>query len=503
MLESLEEYIVDMEKRSAINPSFPTSSGDDLWAQLQQKDHDLVLAAELGKALLEKNEELKKQHENVVEECNKKIEALEQDRHLLRRKLTSKESELDARIIELQNDVAELSSKLQAKDNLLKQWEREKGALVSELSAQNQRLTAQLKDASSIENQLLQQIEQLKEQCSMSKHTIHEQMSSVGGLRDELELVTDKNKELERRLHVAANERDGLANALEEASERILILERHAREQDMRYQQSLKEYSLPQEKLSIEDRLNASVENRSLLVEMDISEPTLSQECLSVYRQLRALVQQLKTHNDDDSGLHSDCSNVSYDENAEFSAGLLSEVAQELVNLVLDTDAVRMLERLEEAHREIQERDAELSKRGERIMELSSKVSVLEIELNAAMEDRDRARSDASNSSLAQDEIVTNARKDRDFAVERKTKAEIELAKTRVELMQANSQLMEAIQQKVELSQQLEQWQMDVHELLDEHVRNKLTSHESKIKTTVESAPTAPPRRRLLAFFQR
>lgn len=54
---------------------------------------------------------------------------------------------------------------------------------------------------------------------------------------------------------------------------------------------------------------------------------------------------------------------------------MLSEVAQELVGLVLDTDVVRLLERLEQARREIQERDEELTRRAERIMELSSKVS--------------------------------------------------------------------------------------------------------------------------------
>lgn len=89
-------------------------------------------------------------------------------------------------------------------------------------------------------------------------------------------------------------------------------------------------------------------------------------------------------------------------------------------------------------------------------------VSVCEVELQAVAEERDRARYDASNSSLAQDDVVVKAREDRDVAIQRKTKAEVELAKTRVELMQANSQLLEAIQQKVELSQQLEQWQVDI-----------------------------------------
>lgn len=37
-----------------------------------------------------------------------------------------------------------------------------------------------------------------------------------------------------------------------------------------------------------------------------------------------------------------------------------------------------------------------------------------EIELESAKEDRNRARDDASSSTLAQDEIVTQARQDRD-----------------------------------------------------------------------------------------
>ncbi|XP_072383730.1 bicaudal D-related protein homolog isoform X1 [Diabrotica undecimpunctata] len=501
MLQSLEEYIVEMENRSAIDQSHAGAVNEDIWTQLQQKENDLVLAAELGKALLEKSEELKRQKDAMEEEYSKKLESLEQDRHILRRKLHSKESELDARIIELQNDVAELTSKLQAKDNLLKQWERDKSGLMAELTAQNTRLTSQLKDAAHKEQHLAREIDEYKERLSLGKSSLQEHMNSVSGLRDELEIASEKNQELERRLQVAASDRDSIALALEEASDRILMLERHAREQDMRYQQSLKEYSLPQEKLSIEERLSAG-EERSLLSEMDISEPTLSQECMSVYRQLRSLVLQLKSHSDDDSGLHSDCSTTSMEDSSRFAPGMLTEVAQDLVGLVLDTDVVRILERLEQARREIQERDEELARRSERLMELNTKASVCEVELASALEQRDRAMHDASDSSLAQDEVVAKAREDRDIAVQRRIKVEVELAKTRVELMQANSQLLETVQQKVELSQQLEQWQMDMHELLDEQLKNKLSNQEIKMK--MPSEPVAPPRRRLLLrFFNR
>ncbi|CAH1132695.1 unnamed protein product [Ceutorhynchus assimilis] len=500
MLKSLEDYVVEMENRSAINEQNAQNLSEDIWIQLQQKENDLQLAAELGKALLEDNEKLKKQHDATVEEYSKKLEAVEQDRHVLRKKLTNKESELDARILELENDLKEVKDKLTQKENLLKQWERDKSQLLEELTAQNSRLTQQLKEAQSVETQLRQQLDSYKEQISLGKSSLQQHLSSVDGLRDELELVADKNKELERRLRGAAQERDHLAMALEEASDRILLLERHAREQDIRYQQSVKEYSLPQEKLSIEERLHG--DHRSLLAEMDISEPTLSQECMSVYRQIRSLVQQLKSHQDDDSGLHSDCSTASLEDSSRFSPGLLSEATQELVGLVLDTDVVRLLERLEQARREIQERDEELQKRMDRLNELSSKASVCEVELEAALEERDRARHDANDTSLAHDDVVVKAREDRDMAVQRRTKAEVELAKTRVELMQANSQLLEVIQQKVEMSQQLEQWQMDMHELLDEQLKNKLSSHEMKVrKIERQETPVPPPRRRLLNFF--
>lgn len=47
---------------------------------------------------------------------------------------------------------------------------------------------------------------------------------------------------------------------------------------------------------------------------------------------------------------------------------------------------------------------------------------------------------------------------------------------------------------------------MDMQELLDEQLKNKLTSHEMKYKQdedNQQNAPLLPPRRRLLRFFQR
>lgn len=66
----LEDYIYDVESRSLENEPDP----EDIYARCQQKEKDLILAAELGKALLEKNEELSQQNEKQAEEYSQHLE---------------------------------------------------------------------------------------------------------------------------------------------------------------------------------------------------------------------------------------------------------------------------------------------------------------------------------------------------------------------------------------------------------------------------------------------
>ncbi|KAL1458314.1 hypothetical protein WDU94_008475 [Cyamophila willieti] len=70
----LEDYIYDVESRSLE----PSADPEDIYGQLQQKEKDLILAAELGKALLEKNEELSRHNERLAEEYSQKLEPLQE-----------------------------------------------------------------------------------------------------------------------------------------------------------------------------------------------------------------------------------------------------------------------------------------------------------------------------------------------------------------------------------------------------------------------------------------
>jgi hypothetical protein len=79
------------------------------------------------------------------------LQQLEQDRHLLRRKLESTQSECDTRLIELQADIRELNQTVTEREVVLKQTEREKAILIAELTEQNQRLTNSLKEVRALQ----------------------------------------------------------------------------------------------------------------------------------------------------------------------------------------------------------------------------------------------------------------------------------------------------------------------------------------------------------------
>ena len=51
-----------------------SDNAEDIYGLLEQKERDLLLAAELGKALLEKNEELSTTNEKMAEEFSSKLE---------------------------------------------------------------------------------------------------------------------------------------------------------------------------------------------------------------------------------------------------------------------------------------------------------------------------------------------------------------------------------------------------------------------------------------------
>ncbi|KAH0549279.1 hypothetical protein KQX54_007571 [Cotesia glomerata] len=194
----------------------------------------------------------------------------------------------------------------------------------------------------------------------------------------------------------------------------------------------------------------------------------------------------------------------------DYCSGALTELVEETYSLALTgrgapgelglaVELHRVTEDLEHTKQQLKQVQDELKRRGEALLDTTSKLSVCEAELRGVREERDRARDDIEDSELNRDEVIAQAYAVRDQAVARKNRAEVELARTRIDVLQVNSQLMEAIQQKIELSQQLEQWQMDMQALIDDHVKSKLTppsAHIGNGNSNENTEVTAPVRKK-------
>lgn len=530
---ALEDLIFETEARGA--ETGVNSEEMDVYAQLQQKEKDLILAAELGKALLEKNEELTKQLKELTEESSRKIEVLEQERHSSRRKLEIVQEECDSKILELQGDISELKKTLDFRESCIKQIEKDKTQLIEDLSAQNQRLKAQLKECGKNEESLTVQLSSLRDQCNLKKSSLQDHVSNLEILRDEVQILNERKVELERRLAVATEERDALAASLEEGLERIRLLERHTREQDAQIRSTSRELDrIRAANATLGERLDAmnsldSPRNRSLLNEMECDDDyhvsaysSLEKEIITNCETLRTICNNLKNRSLSCSDESSDQSMFSDLNLSTVKVGLLTSIVEELESLLnlgesrnsgldsefetrLEIELHRAKEALERADKELAEKNEELKARAELIVDLTGKLTIKEAELKTAFEERDLARSDVLNLDKNPNDLVKEARDARDAAMARKGEVELQLARVRIDVLQANSQLMEAVQQKVELSQQLEQWQVDMQCLLDEQMRAKLTKHEKKRAAMIENQNTTNQTsgpRRILSLFR-
>uniref|UniRef100_A0A6B0VCT7 Putative non-specific serine/threonine protein kinase n=2 Tax=Ixodes ricinus TaxID=34613 RepID=A0A6B0VCT7_IXORI len=282
MLDELEDYLHEIRSR---DDEGDEDGAGDVYSQLAQKEKDLLLAAEIGKELLERNTDLSRQNERLTEEYSRKLEALEQEKHALRRKLDSVSGESDGRLSELQADLAQARQQLAEQQALLRSLDRERGAVVHEMADQNQRLAQELKAARRAEDQAASQYRSLREQLSLRRSSLDDHVSQLEGLREEITLLSDRKAELERRISALVDERESLSLSLEESGDRILLLEkqRHDYEAQIRNQQrDMEELRVAnvqlQERLDAAQRLRTSsplpghsLGHRSLFNEIEMS----------------------------------------------------------------------------------------------------------------------------------------------------------------------------------------------------------------------------------------
>lgn len=585
---------------------------DDVYALLAQKERDLVLAAELGKALLERNEELERRNEQIADEFGHKIEELQQEKYELHLKMEKAEAEYENTVKELQYDISQLRHQLQTQQHHSDHGDKAATEKIRELSVQNERLKEDFRLSAVREDGLLNEMQSLREQMLCRKSSMHYHINQLEILQEEINLLSKRKCELEKRIAIVTEERDSLASSNDETQERILMLERTKRETEQKLQnrerdiielqetnvqlqaqihhltsrssphfspnahtqsqtlfselsqlspsnsqsqilmspstpppeltsQFSSDYSMSLAEMMEEDDFECDDEDdishdhrplshdqgsHNLLTEFtepevltdsqflsqfqDISRDycsdfELKEELVNVYSQLKQLSKDCGRNvaNQSEDGyklgsifplLHdlrevmqnmtlqnshySSCevqTNLSDDEDTMVTLHRqISELRQDLAEAQNDLDKVKA---------ELSERDTKLREKTEELSHLTNKISILELtlqheELSRLQAERDRIQN--TTRSFSSDDLVNEARRDRDMAIEKQNRMEVELAKSKLDLLSMNGQLMEAIQQKVALSQELDQWQVDMEDLLDFQLKDRITEETVK-----------------------
>ncbi|XP_033076299.1 BICD family-like cargo adapter 1 isoform X4 [Trachypithecus francoisi] len=484
-------------------PQPPPSQDPELLSVIRQKEKDLVLAARLGKALLERNQDMSRQYEQMHKELTDKLEHLEQEKHELRRRFENREGEWEGRVSELESDVKQLQDELERQQVHLREADREKTRAVQELSEQNQRLLDQLSRASEVERQLSMQVHALREDFREKNSSTNQHIIRLESLQAEIKMLSDRKRELEHRLSATLEENDLLQGTVEELQDRVLILERQGHDKDLQLHQShlelqevrlsCRQLQVKVEELTEERSLQSSAATSTSLlseIEQSMEAEELEQEreqlrlqLWEAYCQVRYLCSHLRGNDSADSAVSTDSS---MDESSETSSAK-------------DVPAGSLRTALNELKRLIQS-----------IVDgMEPTVTLLSVEMTALKEERDRLR--VTSEDKEPKEQLQKAIKDRDEAIAKKNAVELELAKCRMDMMSLNSQLLDAIQQKLNLSQQLEAWQDDMHRVIDRQLMDTHLKERSQPAAALcrgHSAgrgdePSIAEGKRLFSFFRK
>ncbi|XP_036028521.1 BICD family-like cargo adapter 1 isoform X5 [Onychomys torridus] len=492
------------EGHGPLSPLSPPPTQDpELLSVIRQKEKDLVLAARLGKALLERNQDMSRQYEQMHKELTDKLEHLEQEKHELRRRFENREGEWEGRVSELETDVKQLQHELERQQVHLREADREKTRAVQELSEQNQRLLDQLSRASEVERQLSLQVHALREDFREKNSSTNQHIIRLESLQAEIKMLSDRKRELEHRLSATLEENGLLQGAVEELQDRVLILERQGHDKDLQLHQSqleLQEVRLSCRQLQVtveelrEERSlqGSAAPSTSLLseIEQSMEAEELEQEreqlrlqLWEAYCQVRYLCSHLRGSDSADSAVSTDSS---MDESSETSSA--KDVPAGSLRTAL-SDLKRLIQSIVDG--------------------VEPTVTLLSVEMSALKEERDRLR--VTSEDKEPKEQLQKAIRDRDEAIAKKNAVELELAKCKMDMMSLNSQLLDAIQQKLNLSQQLEAWQDDMHRVIDRQLMDTHLKEQSRPAAAFSRGhgvgrgqePSTMDGKRLFSFFRK
>ncbi|KAM9358918.1 BICD family-like cargo adapter 1 isoform 2-T2 [Symphorus nematophorus] len=428
---------------------------NELLAALKQKEEEVILAAQLGNALLLENRQLKDQSDKLHEQYADKLEELEQGRHELRLKLEGCQSQWESQVGDLERDVRELSAQVERLTQALAEAERDKSRAQLEHSEHTQRLREQLNTAMEVERAMSSELQALKQELQQKgSHNRPQDEELISAMREQVLRLTQKEQVLEERLESVCQENTELRASLASLHTRLALHDQLNQQHSQQLAEAWQEVEAArgrsqqlqaqvedlQEEVSLQEArshgdasLLSELESSLETADLGVSKEEMKHEMGSILQLLLPLTQEL------DSSGRSEV--VDRQEDLQAMLLQLKGVAQTLAQasspqeqnraFVVRTDDQcgnpSAAQELRDQNVQLQQENAELKLKLQSIQEQAG--------------------------------VAQQAIRDRDEAIAKKNLMEAELVRSKNDMMSLNNQLLEAIQRKLELSQELEAWQ--------------------------------------------
>ncbi|XP_018548066.1 BICD family-like cargo adapter 2 isoform X1 [Lates calcarifer] len=217
---SLEDSFFPLSSSSAVSLSFALPSSASSPGSSDSGggiETDLILAAELGQALLEKNEELAAS----LEQREREMEALQQEKHVLQRRLEMNELASGQREAELTADLAALRAELERHHSQGRDRRRDESEQLTQLANHNQRLVEQLAEAVTLEHSLRTELRSLREEMEESSFSRNISFTQIENIQAENRVLLERLSHMESQLKASQEDSDRLRIEREGLRERL------------------------------------------------------------------------------------------------------------------------------------------------------------------------------------------------------------------------------------------------------------------------------------------
>ncbi|XP_032388749.1 BICD family-like cargo adapter 2 isoform X2 [Etheostoma spectabile] len=271
---SLEDSFFPLSSSSSVSLSFALPSSTSSPGSSDSGggiETDLILAAELGQALLEKNEELAAS----LEQKEREIEALQQEKHVLHRKLEINELASGQRDAELTADLAVLRAELERHHSQGRDRRRDESEQLTQLANHNQRLVEQLAEAVTLEHSLRTELRSLREAMDESSFSRNINFTQLENIQAENRVLLERLSNIEVQLKASQEDGDRLRMERETLRARLSETQTKLREKEGEAKEALLAHS-------------------TVLQERDEEKKALTEELQSQREELESLREEIK-----------------------------------------------------------------------------------------------------------------------------------------------------------------------------------------------------------------